>query len=116
MLNQPWLLIVFRVPTRTAMLAVSTLLVDLSFVTSKFSYSSIPRRRRATSDLSQLTRFVKVRMVDRQVTYSECKQKVMLLRGRASSAKMMLPRNKQSALACHPTRKYTELNNLSINR
>ncbi len=39
------------------------------------------------------------------VSYSQCKQKMMLFKGQASWAKMTSPGGKLKALACYPTKK-----------
>jgi len=43
--------------------------------------------------------------VERWVSYSTSKQKMMSFRGQAGRAKMMSPGAKLTALACHPTKK-----------
>jgi hypothetical protein len=56
--------------------------------------------------------------VERQVSYSKCKQKMMSFRGQASWAKMISPGGKLTTLACHPTKKVNkaeELTYLSTN-
>ncbi len=39
------------------------------------------------------------------VSYSQCKQKMMLFKGQASWANMVPREGKLTALACHPTKK-----------
>jgi hypothetical protein len=56
--------------------------------------------------------------VERQVSYSRCKQRMTSFRGQASSAKMMSLGGKLIALACHPTKsvnKAEEPTYISIN-
>jgi hypothetical protein len=44
-------------------------------------------------------------VVERKVSYSQCKQKMTSFRRQASSAKMTLLGGKLRALACHPTKR-----------
>jgi hypothetical protein len=46
--------------------------------------------------------------VERWVSYSRCKQKMMSFRGQVSLAKMMSPGGKLAALACHLTKKVSK--------
>ncbi len=44
-------------------------------------------------------------LVERKVSYSQCKQTIMSIRGQASSAKMTSLGGKLTALAYHPTKR-----------